>query len=57
MEYSWFQVALLGEENQGPWTDEDPDRETRIAVEVPIAQLLADYEAQCARYRELVAAL
>jgi hypothetical protein len=29
----------------------------RIAVEVPIAQLLDEYQAQCARYRDLVASL
>lgn len=29
----------------------------RIAVEVPIAQLLEEYQAQCARYRDLVASL
>jgi hypothetical protein len=29
----------------------------RIAVEVPIAQLLDEYEEQCARYRDLVASL
>jgi uncharacterized damage-inducible protein DinB len=57
VEYSWFQVILLGEEAQGPWTDEDPDREMRIGVDFPIAQLLAEYEQQCARYRELVASL
>jgi uncharacterized damage-inducible protein DinB len=57
VEYYWFQVMLLGEEDHGPWTDEDPDREMRIAIQVPIAQLLADYERQCARYRELVASL
>jgi uncharacterized damage-inducible protein DinB len=57
VEYYWFQVMLLGEEDQGPWTEEDPDREMRIAVAVPIAQLLGEYQAQCARYRELVASL
>lgn len=57
VEYFWFQVMLLGEEDHGPWTEEDPDREMRIAVEVPIARLLEEYEAQCARYRELVASL
>ncbi|WP_274560097.1 DinB family protein [Streptomyces spiramyceticus] len=56
VEYYWFQVAFLGEEDQGPWTDEDPDREMRIAVDIPLAELLAEYEAQSARYRELVAA-
>ena len=57
VEYYWYQVMLLGEEDHVPWTEEDPDREMRIAVEVPIAQLLADYQAQSARYRTLVASL
>jgi uncharacterized protein DUF664 len=48
---------LLGEEDHGHWTEEDPDREMRIAVEVPIARLLEEYQAQCARYRDLVASL
>ncbi|MFD5102042.1 DinB family protein [Streptomyces albidochromogenes] len=55
VEYYWFQVVFLGEEDEGPWTDEDPDREMRIAVDVPLADLLSAYEAQCARYRKLVA--
>jgi Protein of unknown function (DUF664) len=50
-------VMLLGENDHGPWTDDDPDREMRIAVEIPLAQLLEDYEAQCARYRQQVASL
>jgi uncharacterized damage-inducible protein DinB len=57
VEYYWFQVMLLGEDDRGPWTEEDPDREMRIATDIPLAQLLADYEQQCARYRELVASL
>ena len=57
VEYSWFQVVFLGEPSRGPWTDEDPDAEMRIAVETPIAQLLDEYEAQCQRYRQLVASL
>jgi uncharacterized damage-inducible protein DinB len=56
-EYSWFEVVLLGHEDQGPWTDEDPDREMRIAVDVPLADLLDDYDAQSERYRQLVADL
>jgi uncharacterized damage-inducible protein DinB len=54
VEYSWIQTVFLGEEDEGPWTDEDPDREMRIALDVPLAQLLADYEAQCERYRTLL---
>ncbi|WP_424530933.1 DinB family protein [Sphaerisporangium viridialbum] len=57
VEYSWIQVRLLGEEDLGPWTDEDPDREMRVAVETPLAEILSEYEAQCARYHELVASL
>ncbi|MFD5143737.1 DinB family protein [Streptomyces sp. NPDC058401] len=55
VEYYWFQVVFLGEEDQGPWTDEDPDREMRIAVDFPLDQLLDEYAGQSARYRELVA--
>ncbi|MFB7541475.1 DinB family protein [Streptomyces zaomyceticus] len=56
VEYYWFQVVFFGEEDQGPWTDEDPDREMRIAVDFPLARLLDEYAEQSARYRELVAA-
>lgn len=55
VEYSWFQVTFLGEEDRGPWTTEDPDREFRIALDVPIAQLLDEYDAQADTYRKLVA--
>ncbi|WP_320774494.1 DinB family protein [Streptomyces sp. CRN 30] len=55
VEYHWFQVVFLGEDDKGPWTDEDPDREMRIAVDFPLGQLLAEYAEQSDRYRELVA--
>ncbi|MFD6877180.1 MULTISPECIES: DinB family protein [unclassified Streptomyces] len=55
VEYYWFQVVFLGEEDSGPWTAEDPDREMRIGVDFPLPQLLDEYAAQSARYRELVA--
>lgn len=57
VETDWFEVRLLGGEDRGPWTDDDPDREMRIAVDTPIAQLLAEYRAGCERYSELVASL
>lgn len=37
-----------------PWTEEDPDREMRIAVDFPLPQLLDEYAEQSAHYRELV---
>ncbi|WP_405659136.1 DinB family protein [Streptomyces sp. NBC_01166] len=54
VEYYWFQVVFLGEEDRGPWTEEDPDREMRIAVDFPLAQLLDEYAGQSALHRELV---
>ena len=56
VEHSWIQWDFLGEEDERPWTEEDPDREWRIAVDVPLRQLLAEYEAQCERNRAVVAA-
>jgi uncharacterized damage-inducible protein DinB len=57
VESSWIEVTLLGGAIDAPWTEGDPDREFRIAVEVPLAQLLAEYRAACARHRDLVASL
>ncbi|MFG2572517.1 DinB family protein [Streptomyces sp. NPDC048481] len=55
VEYYWFRVVLLGEEDEGPWTDEDPDREMRIAVDIPLASLLSEYAEQADAHRALVA--
>ncbi|MFF2327877.1 MULTISPECIES: DinB family protein [unclassified Streptomyces] len=55
VEYYWFEVVFLGGEDEGPWTDEDPDREMRIAVDMPLAEVLAEYGRRTTRYRELVA--
>lgn len=57
VEASWIENVLLGHEIDTPSTDDDPDREFRIAVEVPLSQILADYRAACARHRSLVAGL
>jgi uncharacterized damage-inducible protein DinB len=57
VESSWIEDRLLGGAIEAPWTDDDPDREFRIATGVPLAQLLAEYRAACARHRDLVASL
>jgi len=57
VESAWIEKNLLGGAISAPWTDDDPDREFRIAVEVPLTQLLAEYRAACARHNELVASL
>ena len=57
VEYYWFQVMFLGEELAGPLaeaTDDDPDPEMRLAVEISLPRLLTEYEEQSARYRRLV---
>jgi uncharacterized damage-inducible protein DinB len=53
----WIEAVLLGRAIETPSTDDDPDREFRIAVDVSLAGLLAEYRAACARHRDLVAAL
>jgi uncharacterized damage-inducible protein DinB len=57
VEDAWIEKTLLGGTIDAPWTDDDPDGEFRIAVTVPLAQLLADYRAACDRHRDQVAAL
>ena len=53
----WFEVIFQDLPNNAPWTEDDIDREWRIATERPIEDLLAEYEQQCAGNRELVARL
>ena len=57
VESAWIEEKMLGTAIDAPWTDDDPDREYRVAVEVPLAQLLDEYRAACARHRDLVADL
>jgi uncharacterized damage-inducible protein DinB len=57
VEYYWLEVVFFGNEDQGPWTEDDPDREMRIALDIPLAQLLAEYDTQSARHRQLISGL
>lgn len=57
VEYYWIRLVLLGEGGDTPSTDEDPDAEMRLGLEVPLARLLAEYRASCDQLRELVAGL
>lgn len=56
VEHSWFEVNLLGLPDRGPWTDDDPDAEMRVD-DIPLAQLLDEYDAQCSRSDEIAASL
>jgi uncharacterized damage-inducible protein DinB len=55
VERDWIERDFLGGEDVGPWTEEEPDREMSIALEIPLETLLQDYAAQAERYRQLVA--
>ncbi|MFD5325327.1 DinB family protein [Streptomyces sp. NPDC127092] len=57
VEHWWLDVVFLDGELEGPLaeaTDDDPDPEMRTAVDIPLPQLLAEYEEQSARFRNLV---
>lgn len=56
-EWFWFGVVVDGEADT--WEEkleQDPDAEFRVAPGTTVEHLLADYERQCARSREIVAA-
>ncbi len=46
---------LLGGPDDAPFGLEDPDADWRPAADVPLSRLLDEYDAQCARSREIVA--
>lgn len=54
-EHYWFEVFFLGEQDRGPWTEQDPDAEFTVALEPPLATVVAEYERQCATVREKIA--
>jgi uncharacterized damage-inducible protein DinB len=57
VEYYWIRVVLLGEPDQMPVTEEDPDAEMRLGLSVPLDRLLAEYRASCDQLTGLVAPL
>lgn len=57
VEHSWIETIALAQPDRGPWTDDDPDREMRIAADIPIDILLADYADACARHSAAIADL
>lgn len=58
-EYSWFQLSLIGvpDTGQTPWTEGGhPDAEMFVDA-VPLAQLLNEYDEECARSNATIANL
>ncbi|NRQ31475.1 DinB family protein [Nonomuraea sp. NN258] len=59
VEYSWFHLSLLGvpDTGQTPWTEDGhPDAEMFVA-DVPLARLLDEYDAECARSNAAITGL
>ncbi|TDW17863.1 DinB family protein [Kribbella kalugense] len=58
-EWSWFQLNLMGvpDTGQSPWTEGGhPDAEMFVD-DIPLAQLLDEYDAECERSNETIAPL
>lgn len=56
VENTWFEVLFLGGPAEGPqFVDEPEDADMRVEG-VPLAQLLEEYERECVRSNEIIAA-
>ncbi len=55
VEMGWFQEHFLGEEIVVPWTEEDRDADFRIEPNETTADVLAFYQKQIERSRQIVA--
>jgi hypothetical protein len=59
VELNWFQRVLAGRPESDfpppPWSDEDPDGDFRLEPGETLAQVLADYDAECERSRATAA--
>jgi uncharacterized damage-inducible protein DinB len=56
VERSWFQGVWAGQEVSFPWTKEDPDADWRIEPDETTGDVLALYDGECDRSREIIAA-
>lgn len=54
VERGWFQSGILGQTFDVPWTDDDPDADFRIEPDETVEGIVAWYEAQCQRARQIV---
>jgi len=55
-EHCWFEVLFMGRPADGPQFQEEPEDADMMVDDVPLAQLLDEYERQCAISNEIVAA-
>ena len=55
VERFWFQDVFAGGDGDFPWTDDDPDADWRVEPHDSTAEIIALYEAEVARSREIMA--
>jgi uncharacterized damage-inducible protein DinB len=55
VERSWVQDRLLGGEDDGPWTRENPDAEFDEGSSLPLDEVISLYEEEAARTRAVFA--
>jgi uncharacterized damage-inducible protein DinB len=56
VEQTWFEVLFLGGPADGPQFADSPEDADMRVEGVPLTHLLTDYERQCARSNEIIAA-
>lgn len=58
-EYAWFHLGVLGvpDTGQTPWTEDGHADAEMFVDDVPLAQLLDEYDAECARSNAAIADL
>lgn len=56
VEHTWFEVLFLGRPAEGPQFQVEPEDADMMVDDVPLGQLLEEYERQCAVSNEIVAA-
>ena len=56
VERQWFGSSYAGLELEYPWSDEDPDADFRVEDGETAESLIAFYQGECTRSREVVAA-
>ncbi|MEU9123099.1 DinB family protein [Streptomyces sp. NPDC048506] len=56
VEHCWFEILFLGRPAVGPQFDDGPEDADMMVEGVPLAQLLQEYDRQCAVSNEIIAA-
>ena len=57
VERDWIDRRMLGGPDEGPWTEQEPDREYTLGGTTPLADVIAEYRNQAARLDVRVAEL